>query len=359
MFVELHYPESLSPQELDAYLANGWFRMGQSIFTTNFLRFKDTIYSSIWLRVDLFSFQKSRTLQKLEKLNSKFKIEIKHAHPSDEHEQLFAKYRESTAFEPAPSVFHLLSGHSPDRTNLRIFDTFEINVYDVDKLIATGYFDLGETSAEGISCFYDPAYKKHSLGKYLMYLKMNFCKENGFRYFYPGYFAPGYKAFDYKLDLARPSLEYLDFVSDEWKHISAFEVENAPIHQMRRKMKNLAQLLLEKGIKNELFYYDFYDADMIQNLNGLGLFDFPMFMFCFEFDEEQNPLPIVVYDVREDLYHLILCQKVYKSIFDEAAEGHYNAYLLQISRILYTGEVAEEMAEVLEIYERELMKIDG
>ena len=76
MFVELHYPEYLSAQELDVYLANGWFRMGQSIFTTNFLRFHDKFYSSIWLRIDLLNSEKSKTQQKIEKLNAKFRVEI-------------------------------------------------------------------------------------------------------------------------------------------------------------------------------------------------------------------------------------------------------------------------------------------
>jgi hypothetical protein len=34
MFVEVHTPAVLTRAELDAYLARGWFRMGQTIFTT-------------------------------------------------------------------------------------------------------------------------------------------------------------------------------------------------------------------------------------------------------------------------------------------------------------------------------------
>jgi leucyl-tRNA---protein transferase len=357
MFVELHYPESLTAQELDVYLANGWFRMGQSIFTTNFLRFHDKLYSSIWLRVDLDTYEKSKTQQKIEKLNNSFKVEIQVANLTDAHEELFAKYRANIGFDAAPTVHNLLGGHNPERATLHIFDTFEINIYDENKLIATGYFDLGETSAEGISCFYDPDYRKNSLGKYLMYLKMNFCKANGFRFFYPGYFAPGYKLFDYKLDLARPSLEYLDFINDEWKKFDEFSTDNIPLDIMRSNIRALSHLLNAKGIKNDFRYYDFFDADMIHNLNGLGLFDFPVVLFCFDLDADSPLLPMVVFDVTENQFHLILCTKAYKSIFEESPEEHYNAYLLQISRFLYTGEVVEEMAEVIEMYGRELANV--
>lgn len=356
MFVELHYPDSLTAQELDNYLAKGWFRMGLSIFTTNFLRFHDRFYSAIWLRIDLNTFEKSKNQLKLEKLNNKFRIEVREANPSSEHEELFSKYREMMKFEPAPTVRRLL-GYQENHSSLRIYDTFEINIYDAEKLIGTGFFDLGEKSAEGISCFYDPAYKKYSLGKYLMYLKINFCKENNFRFFYPGYFAPGYQLFDYKLDLARPSLEYLDFTNDKWLNFENFSPEKAPANLMSQKLRDLSNLLTIRYIKNEFKYYDFFDADMIQNLNGLGLFDYPMFIFCFDLDEAPPLLPMVIYDIRQHQFHLILCSKSYKSVFEESLPEHYNAYLLQISRFLYTGESAEEIAEVIEMYGRELASI--
>jgi leucyl-tRNA---protein transferase len=68
-------------------------------------------------------------------------------------------------------------------------------------------------------------------------------------------------------------------------------------------------------------------------------------------------LPMVIFDIRENQFHLILCTKAYKSIFEESLPEHYNSYLLQISRFLYTGESVEEMAEVIEMYGRELASI--
>ncbi|MBA4056534.1 MAG: arginyl-tRNA--protein arginylyltransferase, partial [Marivirga sp.] len=53
MFAQVHSPEKLLPRELDAYLEQGWFRMGQTIFTTNFLNFKNEFYSALWLRIML------------------------------------------------------------------------------------------------------------------------------------------------------------------------------------------------------------------------------------------------------------------------------------------------------------------
>ena len=59
-FAEKHYPEVLLPEDLDAYLEKGWYRMGQTIFTTHFLCFDKGFFSAIWVRLDLqnFSFNK-------------------------------------------------------------------------------------------------------------------------------------------------------------------------------------------------------------------------------------------------------------------------------------------------------------
>ena len=357
MFVELHYPEYISAQELDVYLANGWFRMGQSIFTTNFLRFHNKFYSSIWLRIDLINSKKSKTQQKIEKLNTKFRVEIQIANPTEQHEELFCKYRESMKFDAAPSVKSLLYGQQEERALLRIFDTVEINVYDVNKLIAAGFMDLGEKSAAGISCFYDADYRKYSLGKYLMYLKMDFCKQNGFHFFYPGYFAPTYPLFDYKLDLAKPTLQYLDLVTDAWIPFEKFDSSQIPIELIIGKLRTLSEILDSRGVKNEFKFYDFFDADLMHNLNGMGLLDFPVFLSCFEIEKDSRLLPMVVYDVRDEQFQLIICTTVYKSIFEEAPEEHYNAYLLQIFKFLYIGEVVEEMADVIEMYGRELATV--
>jgi leucyl-tRNA---protein transferase len=305
----------------------------------------------------LLNIEKSKTQQKIEKLNAKFRVEIQIANPTEQHEALFRKYRKSMTFEPAPSVKNLLYGHQENRATLRIFDTVEINVYDEDKLIATGFLDLGEKSAAGISCFYDSDYRKYSLGKYLMYLKIDFCKKNGFQFFYPGYFAPGYPLFDYKLDLAKPTLQYLDLVTDAWIPFKEFDSSRIPINLIVEKLRTLSEILDSRGVKNDFKFYDFFDADMIHNLNGMGLLDFPVFIFCFDLDADSPLLPMVIYDVRDKQFHLILGTKVYKSIFEESPEEHYNTYLLQISRFLYTGEVAEEMAEVIEMYGRELANV--
>ncbi len=168
--VELQLIELLKiePSELDAFLELGWFRIQQKIFTTQVLNFNGIIYSTVWLRVPLIDFQPGKKFETLSHKKRRFKTEIKKAIYTPEHEALYAAYRKEVSFESAPSLQWLLYGNS----TRDVYNTFMINLYDGNKLIGAGFFDLGDTSAAGICSIYDPEYKKYSLGKYMIYEKI-------------------------------------------------------------------------------------------------------------------------------------------------------------------------------------------
>jgi len=214
---------SLEPIQLDAFLSLGWFRIQQTIFTTDFIYFDDQVYDAVWLRVRLHDFVPDKKYKILSGKNSRFRIEFESAVITPAHEALYDSYKESISFEGASSLHSLLYG----KNNFNVYDTQMINAYDGDILIGTGCFDRGEKSAAGICSIYDPDYKKFSLGKYMIYEKMQYCKRKNFTYFYPGYFVPGYPAFDYKLEIGKPAIEYFDPVQKKW---NSFYEDTIPGH---------------------------------------------------------------------------------------------------------------------------------
>lgn len=321
MFAQVHYPDLLPPVHLDRYLQHGWFRMGQSMFTTNFLHFKQQYFSAIWLRVVLADFAPDRSEQKLAKKNRRFRMEINNASLDLEKEELFARYKQGISFETSPSLYHLLHGKSFSN----IFHTMEINLYEDTQLVACGFFDMGEKAAAGITSFYNPEYKKYSLGKHLIYLKMNYCKEQGMDYFYPGYFVPGYSFFNYKLDIGKESLEYLDVTSDQWFPISYFS--RSPFQVMEEKLLQLQQVLKQENIESRIFNYEFFDANLFPELKDVELFDYPVFLNCFAFDQDVIN-PMVVYDIRDNEYHLIQCKSLWTSHLPSPADRVYSFHLL-------------------------------
>lgn len=222
MIQDFKFPLRITPEELDSYLAAGWYRMGQCIFTTDYVERDGEYFKTIWLRNRLKNYNSSTSFQKLERRNKDFRLEIIPFNYTRDYELLFQKYRSSLPPGRAGDLHSFLIGDSP----YLVYNSLVINIYDDGKLIGAGVFDVGRKSAAGISSFYDPDYKRCSIGRYLIYKKIEYCKQNGFDFFYPGYFVPGIKAFDYKLDIGKESLEFYDMDKDHWKPLSRLIVKN-------------------------------------------------------------------------------------------------------------------------------------
>ncbi len=203
----------IEPDQLDRFLSIGWFRLQQNIFTTDIVYFNNEPYKAIWLRVRLQNYLPDKKYFALQKKNARFKTEILKAAIKPEHDALYERYKKSITFNSSPNLQWLLYGNSIRN----VYDTYMINMYDGNTLAGLGFFDLGNTSAAGISSFYDPAYKKYSPGRYMIYKKMLYCKERRLKYFYPGYFVPGYARFDYKIEIGKGSLEYWNTYSKTWQ----------------------------------------------------------------------------------------------------------------------------------------------
>lgn len=339
MFVDVHCPDHLTPGELDAYLEHGWFRMGQTIFTTNWLNFKDTFYSAIWLRLALNRYTTSSTEKKLLQRNSGFTTEVRPASITIEKELLYVRYKQSVTFEASASLQTLMFGNSESN----IFDTFEVDVYDNGKLIAVGYFDIGKDSAMGISSIYDPDYKKSSLGKFLIYQKIRFCRERGLKYFYPGYFVPGYRAFDYKLDIGTPHLEFLELRTGWWRPLTEFTGNNVPVSTMVSRLNDLGKWLSRSGVESEVMFYDYFYANQTPELSGAELLDFPVFLTT---PKAMNDWTIVVFDVRTDKFQLLKCYPVLTPPAPNVVRGYYSEYVLKSEETLFASQFVDEIGAV-------------
>lgn len=343
MFVGVHTPDHLSGIELDACLERGWFRMGQTIFTTNFAHVKDKILSTIWLRMRLKDYIGERTHIQLAKRNAGFIVSVQPASLTEEKEALFAAYRGSLPFTVSESLRHLLFGKE---TVESIYNTYEVTVRDRGKLIACGFFDRGEKSAEGIVSFYDPAYKKFSPGKYLIYSKIQYCKDIGLEYFYPGYFVPGNPNFDYKLSVGKQVQEFLHVGSGTWRSISGFSAADIPADTMRLKLEELALQLQAVLVESHVLKYEFFDAGLIPDMRDSGLLDFPYFLVTGPLNGEPAGI-IIVYDVRDEAYHLLVCMPVWKPDRTNPDASFYSAYFLKPVQEIYKAADAQIMSALV------------
>lgn len=340
MFAQLHQPKNLPSEEFDSYLERGWFRMGQTIFTTNFLHFGNGFYSAIWLRVKLDEFLEDSTQAKLFKRNAGFRMLIGPATITAEKEELYTRYKKPLEFEPSSSLNHLLYGNE---TGATVYNTYEIALYDRDRLIGLGLFDLGAGSAAGITSVYDPAYKKFSIGKYLIYRKMDYCKKLKLDYFYPGYFVPGYSSFDYKLTIAKQALQFLQLGTKHWLPIENFGQASVPFNVMQEKLAALRRLLADAELPSKVVKYEFFDANLVPELKDFELLDFPLMLFC-PYPPRDN-LNLIVFDVSDSQYHLFNCFSVWMPNAPNADPEIFSEHVLKVKGEILAAKTDREMAE--------------
>lgn len=209
------HPSSLDGDELDRRLAAGWFRMHQDIFTTTHLYTEDNFHRVHWLRYSLDRITDRMSHRRIRRMNAGFDITIeKFSSIRLDHALLFARYRSSINFDGAASISHaLFDDQSPDKN---IFDTYSISIVDDIRLIAGGYFDVGDKSGTSILHFFDPDYRRYSLGRYMILLTIDYLKSRGFTHYYPGYVVSGKEKMNYKLFIGRDLAEYFDPSTGIW-----------------------------------------------------------------------------------------------------------------------------------------------
>jgi leucyl-tRNA---protein transferase len=233
-------PDSLSGSELDRYLAMGWYRMNQSIFTTTHL-IADEIHRVHWLRFPLLEIRDGASHGRIRRRTRSFKVIIENFTSIRlDHKELYSRYRGSIDFNGPLSIQQCLWDAEDAHRNL--FRTQCISVFDEDKLIAGGYFDLGDRSAASILHFFDPAYKRYSLGRYLMLLTVDYLKACGYEFYYPGYVITGNPKMDYKLFMGKGAAQYFDPETGTWMHFQN-RILNAEEYSESDKLEVILALL--------------------------------------------------------------------------------------------------------------------
>ena len=274
MFTEITLLQQLDGQTLDAYLSKGWYRMQHAIFTTHALKRDEKPLTAIWLRNCLDQWETPSSYIKLQKRNKRFRLEIGPLLALTENQSdLFKAYRRVTFGDREAS----LQDYLMDADGNHPFNSYCISCYDGDELIGCGIFDLGHEAAAGIVSFYDRQYDAHSLGRYMIYAMIEYCKEQGFRYFYPGYVVPGDKAFDYKLQIGADTIEFYRFSTGEWLSWQDKDEQDDLVFQLRQQLERINTVLQHSGQNSALVYYEHFDLATSLMMRG-NAFDHPYFI---------------------------------------------------------------------------------
>jgi leucyl-tRNA---protein transferase len=308
MYTEKLYLDQLPPTLLDHYLAKGWYRMGQSMFTCRFLMFQGQLFPAVWVRLPLVQYTFNKRLRKIYTRNAgRFKVVTQPGKINMEKERLYQRYRNDFQGRLAPSlkVSLLDDGHA------NLFNTYETCIYDGNVLVGFSFFDLGKESLASIMGVYHPDYKKYSLGFFTMLLEISFAIENGFTHYYPGYIVPGYPKFDYKTRIG--PVECFSEKTQQWIPMQAYPFHDLPTHRMEKRLLEVKEYLDQWGLSCQLVLYPPYEANLI-GYWILDYLEYPILLECVQ-SETDSLRTVVIFDATRDIYRLYLC-----SVYDDLSD---------------------------------------
>ncbi len=301
--------DRIYPWELDMYLASGWYRMGQGIYTCSVLWGELGPTPVIWTRLPLKDFTFDKRQRKLMRRNSRrFKVEVRRFVFHEEQERLFDLYRAFFDGYLAPSFKEQVNG--PAEGN--VFDSLEVAIYDGDELVAFSLFDEGMNSTTSISGIYHPAYARYSLGYWTMLLEMAYSLEKKKGYYYPGYVVPGIPKFDYKLRIGKNIEGFLPAES-RWIPYSRFPHELLEPNIIIKLLSLLVEELRSRRICARLFpklglTFGGARGLLIRSREFMSLyFDSPWLLIASlpaASEGEWGKLVVVSYDLKGSCFHL-------------------------------------------------------
>ena len=207
MLVQYYQPYALSPSRLDRYLASGWFRNSTLLFRSRVLCLDGEMLDVVNIRLPLKGYTFPANMQKIYRRTQKgFRTVIGPAVLDKRKNQLYHAYKQRFRGFIYPNLKQFL--HSEGLHS--VFDTWQVEVYDGDRLAAFSFFDIGQNSISSIIGVYDLAYSRHSMGMYTMLAELDYGLQQGMRYYYPGFVFNRPSQFDYKLRLG-------EFQVYDWK----------------------------------------------------------------------------------------------------------------------------------------------
>lgn len=195
---------------MDRLWEEGWRHFGILFFRYRTAFHSGKQFSVMPLRVDLAGFKPTRSQKRVLARNRDTRIVIRPASIDETKQALF--YRHILRYrENIPSSLDDFLSPFPDSVPC---PNLEVCVYLGKRLIGVTYLDIGLAATSAVYAMFDPAEAKRSVGILMMLRSIQFSRERGYRYYYPGYAYDEPFAYDYKKKFK--TLEYLDWQTG-WK----------------------------------------------------------------------------------------------------------------------------------------------
>jgi arginine-tRNA-protein transferase len=191
---EEFYAESVTPEQLDRLLADGWRHFGTHFFRYNLGLYLDEIRRVLPLRVRLADLNLSKSQRRVLRKNADLTVKIQPTETTDETHELFERHKQRFTSGIPRTIHDFLSIDAANAPT----QGFEVDVRLADRLVAASFFDVGKTSISSVYGIFEPTETSRSLGIFTMLKEIEYAREASKQFFYPGYAYEGESFYDYK-----------------------------------------------------------------------------------------------------------------------------------------------------------------
>lgn len=244
----------MAPEELDRFLARGWYRVGAIMLASRYYLHEGELFSTVWTRLPLADWKlRSGQRRRVSRLERRLRTRIQPFALSEAHEAVYARYLTVAPGERTESLLEFLGGEE----GAGLFDTWAVEIFDGEALVGFSLFDRGANALQSLVGAYDPAYARFGLGAHSMLLEALWGKAQGLQFHYSGYVVPGAGFMDYKWALSE-DMEFLHPEHGDWSHRRRFGGLETPDQRVKRRLRQAATALSRKQVAvgwrlNELF----------------------------------------------------------------------------------------------------------
>lgn len=300
MVVQYYYPQTLVPSRLDAYLASGWFRNAYMMYRSKLICLNDDLFSVVNIRLKLTDYAPSKKIRKLTRKGDKeFTTIIRPMILDREKEELYQKHKsrfEGFIYGSLKYFFYGEIGYH------RIFNTYEVCVYDGKKLVAASFFDLGWKSCASLLGIFDQDYAKYSLGTFTMVKEVEYSLLQGREFYYPGYVLDKSSVFDYKLRLGE--MQYYNWRTKRWRKWQPRTQMTFDSDKVKLKIQALKDALDDRLIPFKEFMYPLFSVGYLDSFYVRS----PLFIAC-EYKENQPIRYIIEYWMDDGCFTLSIVEQ--------------------------------------------------
>jgi arginine-tRNA-protein transferase len=192
-----HYKiiQDCTKEQCSRLIQRGWRRFGKMFFRP----ICSDCNKCESLKIDVNSYNFSKSQRRVIKKSSKFKIIIQSPSLTKQHLELFRQYHDY--MEDKRDWQH--QNVSADNYYASFVDgannfAYEVLYFDNNKLIGVDLIDILEDGISSIYFYYDPDYQKFSLGKYSIYQQIELAKKLSLAWIYLGYYVQECQSLSYK-----------------------------------------------------------------------------------------------------------------------------------------------------------------